>query len=40
MTISVVGWSLLFAVLAHLGFDFMDINNPFIEQFFTENTDR
>lgn len=34
MTISIVGWSVVFAVLAHLGFDFLNIENPFIEQFF------
>lgn len=34
MTVSVVGWSVVFAVLAHVGFDFLNIENPFIEQFF------
>ncbi|SFL93318.1 Putative small multi-drug export protein [Gracilibacillus orientalis] len=36
MTISIVGWSLLLTILAILGFEFMDVENPFIEQFFTK----
>ncbi|MGN8647245.1 small multi-drug export protein [Gracilibacillus sp. HCP3S3_G5_1] len=36
ITISVVGWSLLLGILAALGFEFMNVENPFIEQFFEE----
>jgi len=33
MTISIVGWSLILTILASLGFDFMEVENPFIERF-------
>lgn len=33
MSISIIGWSFLLTILATLGFDFMDVENPFIEQF-------
>ncbi|MFD2656912.1 small multi-drug export protein [Gracilibacillus thailandensis] len=36
MTISIVGWSLLLGILAALGFEFMNVENPFIERFFEE----
>lgn len=34
ITISVVGWTLVFTIIAVLGFDFMKIEHPFLEQIF------
>lgn len=32
MTISIAGWSLLLTILAALGFDFMNVENPLIDR--------
>ena len=34
MTISIVGWSLAFALIAFFGIDFLNVENKFLEQFF------
>ena len=35
MTVSIAGWSIALAILAHMGVDVLNIENSFIEQFFT-----